>query len=100
VGSFSFLKIQSNKWAVFIEVLWNSLASKNVVFKARSACLVRCRFFFWFEATEIFGLAGLNISTLRLRWFKSTSNAFKIFIALPSPSRKSPSIKCSVPIKS
>jgi len=56
--------------------------------------------FFWFEAILIFGFAGLKISTLRLKWFKSTSKAFNISMALPLPSLKSPSIKCSVPIKS
>ena len=100
VGSFSFLNMQSNKWAVFIEVLWKSLASRKVVFKALSACLVKCRFFLSLLLDSVCGFAGLNISTFLRKWFKSISKVFKIETALPFPSRSNPNIKCSVPINS
>ena len=45
VGSFSFRKIQSNRCAVLIDGFWKSFASRKVVFNARSACRVRCKFF-------------------------------------------------------
>ena len=99
VGSFSFLRIHKSKWTVLIKSLWNNFASRKVVLRALSACLVRCKFclllkFSWSSIT-----AGFRISTFFLKSSKSISIDFRIEIAFPPPSLIIPSIKCSVPIK-
>ena len=98
VGSFSFLRIQSNKWAVSIKLLWNNFASKKVVLRALSACLVKWRFLLVFSTLSLFNKAGFRISTFFLRLSKSMSIALRIVIAFPPPSRNIPRTKCSVPI--
>ena len=80
--------------------LWNNLASRKVVLRARSACLVRCKFFFVESLTSESKLIGFNDSIFLLNSFKSKPIKFKISIALPSPFLISPKIRCSVPIKS
>ena len=98
-GSFSFLKIHSNKWAVSMASLWYNFASKKVVFSAFSACLVKWRLFFLFPSS-ILEAAGFNISSFFLIKFKSISSVSNISIAFPSPFLINPSSKCSVPMKS
>ena len=71
VGSFSFLRIHKSRCAVSIIEVWKSFASKKVVFRARSACLVKCRFFFVDSFTSLSKLIGLSDSIFLLNSFKS-----------------------------
>ena len=99
IGSLSFLRIQRSRWAVLIFVLWNNFASRKVVFKALSACLVRWRFFFSLSPIdELSIIAGFKISIFFLNSSKLTSIEFNIEIAFPPPSLNIPSKRCSVPI--
>jgi hypothetical protein len=87
--------MQSNKCAVLTEELWNTFASKKVVFK-RSAVLLNEGFLSKFVST--LGVAGLRISTFFVK-SKSTED-YLIFELLYHYHLEGYSIKCSVPMKS